>query len=73
VRALNASGFACSLRSFSAIGSREICASLQGKFPLDEAVRKTRQATRRFARRQLAWFRAEPTVTWYKSAAEVLP
>ena len=73
VKALNASGFACALRAFAAIGYREICAFLHGKYPLEEAVRKTKQATRRFARRQLAWFRAEPTVTWYKSAAEVTP
>jgi tRNA dimethylallyltransferase len=71
VRALNARGYACSLRAFSAIGYREICSYLHGKYPLEEAARKIKQATRRYARRQLAWFRAEPTVTWYTSGVDV--
>jgi tRNA dimethylallyltransferase len=71
VRALLAAGYASELRSFGAIGYREVCAHLRGELPLDEAIRAIQRASRKYARRQLTWFRAEPGVTWYKSPADV--
>jgi tRNA dimethylallyltransferase len=71
VRNLVAAGYDCGLRAFGAIGYREMCAVLQGKMTLEEAAIAIKQATRQYARRQLAWFRSEPTVKWYKSAAEL--
>jgi tRNA dimethylallyltransferase len=41
----------------SATGYPEIAAFLRGETPLDEALDRVRRATRRFARRQLTWFR----------------
>lgn len=74
VRGLLEAGYSCDLRAFAAIGYREMCAYLQGKTTLDEAVAAIKKNSRRYARRQLAWFRAEPTVIkWYKSAADVDP
>ena len=40
-----------------AIGYKEIAAALRGDVPMDEAVRMMKQATRRFAKRQMTWFR----------------
>lgn len=71
VSALEARGYPCSLRAFQAIGYREICAHLRGAATLPEATREIQQRSRRYARRQLTWFRKEPTVTWYKSPADV--
>ncbi|MBI4512415.1 MAG: tRNA (adenosine(37)-N6)-dimethylallyltransferase MiaA [Deltaproteobacteria bacterium] len=71
VRGLIARGYSPGLRAFSAIGYREICAFLQGGVSRADAVLKIKQASRRYARRQLTWFRSEPTVTWYKSPADV--
>ena len=31
------------------------------------------KATKRFARRQLSWFRADPRVTWFDASAPDLP
>src|SRR5205085_2749095 len=74
VRSLAAAGWSLvpgAVRAFSAIGYREIAAHLRGELALDEATRKIQQATRQYARRQRAWFRSEPTVTWYTSPVDV--
>jgi tRNA dimethylallyltransferase len=71
VRALGAAGYDFGLRAFSAIGYREMCAYLQGKLSLAEVAPTIKSATKRYARRQLSWFRTEPTVSWYESAAAV--
>ena len=39
------------------VGYREIADHLEGKISLEEAVERTRMATRRYARRQRTWFR----------------
>ena len=42
-----------------AIGYKELIEYLEGKCSLDEAVEKLKLATRRYAKRQLTWFRHE--------------
>jgi tRNA dimethylallyltransferase len=71
VRALDAAGYGCGLRAFAAIGYREMCAYVQGNLARDEAIRSIKSATKRYARRQLSWFRSERAVSWYESASEV--
>jgi len=39
---------------------------LEGKADLSAAVAAIEQATRRYAKRQLTWFRKEPGVTWFE-------
>jgi tRNA dimethylallyltransferase len=73
VRALGAAGYDYGLRAFGAIGYREMSAYVQGKAPYDETVRSIKSATKRYARRQLSWFRTEPWVSWYETAADVNP
>jgi tRNA dimethylallyltransferase len=41
----------------SGTGYREICASLRGEMSLDDALERMRSQTRKYARRQLTWFR----------------
>ena len=53
--------------AFQAIGYRQIADSLAGKWSLDEAVRDTIAATRRFAKRQLTWFRKQSGVRWFSA------
>jgi tRNA dimethylallyltransferase len=48
------------LTATQAIGYKEVVAHLQGTATLDEAVQAVQQATLRYARRQLTWFRREP-------------
>src|SRR5262249_20213547 len=59
------------LAASAAIGYREVIAHLLDGVALADAVLAVKRATRRYARRQLAWFRAEPAVAWHPSASEV--
>jgi tRNA dimethylallyltransferase len=64
VRGLHAAGYAPTLRPLQAIGYREIGELLAGR--LDEPTARERIwiATRRYAKRQRTWFRAEPELDW---------
>lgn len=64
VRALVNEGLAGSLTSRQAIGYREIIAYLAGECTLAQAVEDIQRSTRRYAKRQLTWFRADPRVRW---------
>jgi tRNA dimethylallyltransferase len=51
-------------KPFQFIGYSEWRAHLAGALPKKEATEKIQQATRRFAKRQLTWFRRESHVQW---------
>ena len=46
------------------IGYQEMVSYLDGELTLDEAVDKLKQNTRRYAKRQLTWFRKNPEIKW---------
>lgn len=50
---------------FHAVGYREIVDFVKGRIDLDEAVRLAKRASRRFAKRQLTWFRADTEIRWF--------
>ncbi|MHA7155419.1 tRNA (adenosine(37)-N6)-dimethylallyltransferase MiaA [Arthrobacter sp. TMN-50] len=47
-----------------ALGYAQFLQVLDGEVTTDQAASDTIDATRRFARRQLTWFRADPRITW---------
>jgi tRNA dimethylallyltransferase len=51
-------------KPFDFIGYRELHARLEGTITLAAATKAISQATRRYAKRQLTWFRKEPLVHW---------
>ncbi len=56
-----------------AIGYREARMVLAGELDLDEARRRTVFATRRYARKQMGWWRKDPRITWVSyDAADLL-
>jgi tRNA dimethylallyltransferase len=60
-----------------AIGYKELFAYLRGEENLEEAVQKLKQNTRRYAKRQLTWFRADQRIKWlnvslYQDTAELV-
>ena len=55
-----------------ALGYRELLAHLRGELSLDEAVDLAIRRTRTFARRQRAWFRRDPRITWLDVEADPL-
>src|SRR6266404_5185928 len=64
VRSLLNAGLPEDAKAFDFIGYRELRAVLQGRLTLDEARATIQQATRRYAKRQLTWFRREHGVRW---------
>lgn len=66
VRDLVAKRIPATVKPFQFIGYSELRAHLEGKQSLAEAVGAIQQATRRYAKRQLTWFRKEPGVHWFQ-------
>jgi tRNA dimethylallyltransferase len=64
VRSLMASGLPENAKPFDFIGYRELRQVLRGEKKLEEARAAIQQATRRYAKRQLTWFRKESGVHW---------
>jgi tRNA dimethylallyltransferase len=64
VRGLIASRVPEDAKPFQFIGYAELRAHLEGKLSREEATKKIQQATRRFAKRQITWFRREAGVHW---------
>jgi tRNA dimethylallyltransferase len=52
-------------QSIQAIGYKEIYEYLDGKVTLNEAVENLKQNSRRYAKRQLTWFRNKMKVEWF--------
>lgn len=67
VESLLAAGLDPGLPAFRAIGYRELARYVLGEWGRDEAVEATIRATRRFAKRQLTWFRKEPGIRWFQA------
>ena len=64
VRLLLGAGYDRALPSMQGLGYKEIAAHLAGEMSLDAAVAQLRRNTRRYAKRQLTWFRADPRYRW---------
>lgn len=54
------------------IGYKEIYDYLEGKATLEEAVEQVKQNSRRYAKRQLTWFRNKMDVKWFDLTASVM-
>jgi tRNA dimethylallyltransferase len=57
-------GYSPDLKPMKAIGYRHMITYLKGDWSLDKAISELQKDTRRYAKRQLTWFRADPEVTW---------
>jgi len=51
--------------AMQAIGYKELAPYFRGEIPLSDAVEKLKQETRRYAKRQLSWFRRMPLAPLY--------
>ena len=72
VRALAERPTGLSRTARQALGYRELLDHLSAKTTLDEALDLAVRRTREFARRQRAWFRRDPRITWMATAANPL-
>jgi len=64
VRRLLASGVSPQAKPFESLGYKQALQVLQGRLTPQEALASTQLETRRYAKRQLTWFRKEPGVNW---------
>ena len=53
------------LNALNTVGYKEMFAHLDGTWTLDEAVERMKGNTRRYARKQLTWFKRDPSVAWF--------
>ncbi|SMC24138.1 tRNA dimethylallyltransferase [Desulfacinum hydrothermale DSM 13146] len=65
VRKLLSMGYDPSLKPMQSLGYRHLCDHLLGKRRLDEAVSLIQRDTRRYAKRQLTWFKGDPEFQWF--------
>jgi tRNA dimethylallyltransferase len=65
VRRLLAMGIPRSAKPFEAIGYRHVLANLDSSITSEETIRIIQRDTRRYAKRQMTWFRNQPNVTWF--------
>lgn len=70
VRQLLAAGYAGEIERLKALGFREIAAHLRGEQTLAEAIAQAQLHHRRYAKRQLTWFRQDPRITWLRMPAK---
>ena len=54
-----------SLNSLNTVGYKEIFNYLDGEWTLDLAVEKIKTNTRRYAKRQLTWFKKDEAIHWF--------
>ncbi len=65
VEMLLARGYGQDLKPMQAIGYRHMLRFVRNRVSWDEAVATMQRATRRYAKRQLTWFRADPEIEWH--------
>ncbi len=59
-------GYSKDLNSLNAVGYKEIISNLDGRISLERAIELIKRNTRRFAKRQLTWFRADERISWFE-------
>ena len=57
-------------KPFDFIGYRELRAVVRNELSLQQAREAIQQATRRYAKRQLTWFRKEAGVQWFSGCGD---
>jgi tRNA dimethylallyltransferase len=65
VRGLIAGGLPPDSPVFAAIGYRQVAANLEGSNGWEETIRIIQRETRRYAKRQMTWFRKQARMTWF--------
>ncbi|MCS5489145.1 tRNA (adenosine(37)-N6)-dimethylallyltransferase MiaA [Algoriphagus limi] len=55
----------CHLNALQTVGYQEIFGFLEGKYDREEAIRLLKRNSRRYAKRQLTWFKKDPEIQWF--------
>ncbi|CAL65638.1 tRNA (adenosine(37)-N6)-dimethylallyltransferase MiaA [Christiangramia forsetii] len=54
------------LNALNTVGYKELFSFFDGKTDLETAISEIKKNTRRFAKRQLTWFRKDPEIKWFE-------
>ena len=73
VRGLFADGHTSARTPLGTNGYREFAAHLRGATDLGSAIANAQRASRQLAKRQLTWFRADPTIVWLDARTALDP
>ena len=63
-------GYSSELNSLNTVGYKELIAYLKSEFDLNRAVELIKRNTRRYAKRQMTWFRKDDRINWFKIEKE---
>ena len=64
IRDLLNSGIPATCTAMQAIGYKEFVDAMEGRCTIEEAADQVRQSSRRYAKRQLTWFKRNPNMNW---------
>jgi tRNA dimethylallyltransferase len=64
VEKLKKKGYSSELKAFKTVGYQELFSYLEGEIDFLSAVEKMKQNTRRYAKRQLTWFKKDKEIKW---------
>jgi tRNA dimethylallyltransferase len=64
VRHLLEMGYAPTLKAMQSLSYKQMVAHLQGEYDLTEAIRRIKRDTKRYAKRQITWFKADTKIHW---------
>lgn len=53
------------LNALNTVGYKELFDYIDGRWPLEEAVERIKGNTRRYARKQLTWFKKDESIRWF--------
>lgn len=70
IRGLLAEGLSPGTTALQAIGYKEFLPVLAGEVPLEAAVEEVKRSSRRYAKRQLTWFRRNSAINWLHRTPE---
>lgn len=73
VRRLLAMGYSPGLKAMCGLGYKEIVGCIQNKYSLEGAVVEIKKNTRRYAKRQMTWFRKEADIRWFAPDEKACP
>ena len=73
IKSLLAQGIPAKCTAMQAIGYKEFIAALEGQMTIQEAAAQVQQSSRRYAKRQLTWFRRNENMNWIKRKAGQSP
>ena len=64
--------YGCETESMTGIGYRQICRFLNGEDTLKEAIEEIKKDTRRYAKRQMTWFKRDERIKWVEDVEDAI-